>query len=514
MSSVTELFALPSEIREILAGPFAEWSEEDYEHIFTWLYDSPRRAYLREIAARTWVSLGATTTEGVDEIVEEFYSRRVGRLIRRARFRNVAAVFLVEFEKFLRNAFKSVDYQLPVSDQPLYYWVGPRSGIEGELPATTRSSSLSSGTASPPTRRPRLSQRDRILLAWASSEPSSTALEKGAADWVETSVFGPRKVARGRHFLLQAFAHRPDQASVAERLAIQFDEETETLGIRTLGAKLLPDTRLTFSLALPGLSVVEPVQEMVWTGKTEGVAFGVEVSMDHRVGNVIGTVTVAVDSIPIGRITIKLEIKLAGEARSIKTDALEAITTDARRYAQAFISYASPDRNKVLARVQMLPIQGIEFFQDLLSLEPGLAKARRPNWLLTSAPKQKLPVSSPTVSTRCANERSGHPRRWPITALYRAGQRLLVSHGRSENPRLSRAVCLVKPRSSRWRSRTRSVSARRWTCSAWVSRPSSNASSRANTKRKPPRRRVAISVMTGRSAKSRSASGTWRHCSS
>src|SRR5262249_37325213 len=37
----------------------------------------------------------------------------------------------------------------------------------------------------------------------------------------------------------------------------------------------------------------------------------------------------------------------------------------------AFISYASADRSKVLARVQMLNLVGIQYFQDVLSLGPG-----------------------------------------------------------------------------------------------------------------------------------------------
>jgi hypothetical protein len=40
-------------------------------------------------------------------------------------------------------------------------------------------------------------------------------------------------------------------------------------------------------------------------------------------------------------------------------------------YNRAFISYASADRDEVLKRTQMLDRVHIEFFQDLLSLDPG-----------------------------------------------------------------------------------------------------------------------------------------------
>ena len=44
---------------------------------------------------------------------------------------------------------------------------------------------------------------------------------------------------------------------------------------------------------------------------------------------------------------------------------------EARRYQSAFASYASPDRNEVIKRVQMLRAAGIQCFQDVLDLEPG-----------------------------------------------------------------------------------------------------------------------------------------------
>jgi hypothetical protein len=43
----------------------------------------------------------------------------------------------------------------------------------------------------------------------------------------------------------------------------------------------------------------------------------------------------------------------------------------AKRYENAFISYASKDRSEVLRRVQMLSVTRIKYFQDILNLEPG-----------------------------------------------------------------------------------------------------------------------------------------------
>jgi hypothetical protein len=171
--------------------------------------------------------------------------------------------------------------------------------------------------------------------------------------------------------MIQAFTHTHEQSEEARRLAGEFDDETARLGVQSLGVRVLPATRLTYTLRLPGLSIVEPIQEMHWHRKTENVAWGVEVPADYRVGSVIGSVTVTADGIPLGRITIKVDILPAGKGKTAKMDALDPVATGAEKFKQAFISYASQDRNIVVRLVQMLRINGIEFFQDLLHLEPG-----------------------------------------------------------------------------------------------------------------------------------------------
>ena len=176
--------------------------------------------------------------------------------------------------------------------------------------------------------------------------------------------------------MIQAFTHTAEQSEAARRLAEEFDDDAARLGVQSLGVRLLPGTRLTFTLRMPALSIVEPIQEMLWLRQTENVAWGVEVPASFRVGAVIGTVTVTADGIPIGRITLKVNILPVGKARTAKMDALDPVATGADKFKQAFISYASQDRNIVVRLVQMLRINGIEFFQDLLHLEPGDRWAR------------------------------------------------------------------------------------------------------------------------------------------
>jgi hypothetical protein len=50
---------------------------------------------------------------------------------------------------------------------------------------------------------------------------------------------------------------------------------------------------------------------------------------------------------------------------------LRPVTAGAASYKRAYLCYASKDRREVLKRAQALRLAGIEFFSDLLSLEPG-----------------------------------------------------------------------------------------------------------------------------------------------
>jgi TIR domain/Domain of unknown function (DUF4062) len=187
-------------------------------------------------------------------------------------------------------------------------------------------------------------------------------------DRVECSVFAPANVSPGSTFMIQAFAHISSQTREATRRAKEFDADAVRRAIKTLESSVSRGTKLSFDLSMPGLRVDDPVQSMVWSGATESVQFGVSVPRRCRPGNVVGTLTVSQDWIPIGHIKFTLTVT-AGPKR--QTRSTVAVGEAARRYEMAFISYASEDRTTVLERVQVLSTVGVRTFQDVLNLEPG-----------------------------------------------------------------------------------------------------------------------------------------------
>jgi hypothetical protein len=182
---------------------------------------------------------------------------------------------------------------------------------------------------------------------------------------VQCTVFAPPAAAPGDTVLVQAFAHLPEDADEARAVAEELDVGARRRAFRSLAAAVRHGARLDFELRMPRLEVDDPVASLTWQGRTEAVQFGVTLPPDVRPGTVIGTLSVGVDGAPFGHVKFTLAISEGAQ------EPAAPVGDDARRYRRAFVSYASRDRDEVLRRVQMLTLSGIEYFQDVMSLEPG-----------------------------------------------------------------------------------------------------------------------------------------------
>ena len=193
------------------------------------------------------------------------------------------------------------------------------------------------------------------------------------ADDVVCTVFAPPHVSAGGAALVQVFAHRGEDALSAAAQASEFDADASRRAVRTLETEVTRGDRLTFALAIPGAVVDEPVQTLRWIGDPEAVQFGISVPASTSTSALIGTVTVSLATVPIGHIKFRLGVTAAGIGAASTAAASAAAPSGeaARAYSTAFISYASSDRDRVLARAQMLEPLGIRFFQDVVDLQPG-----------------------------------------------------------------------------------------------------------------------------------------------
>jgi hypothetical protein len=199
----------------------------------------------------------------------------------------------------------------------------------------------------------------------AAREP--TFSPTGSGDRLSSSVFAPPEVRNGDNFLVYVFAHVPEDEALVESLARKYYRRAEPAGSVGLSKPIRDGDSLAFELLLPGLVVDDPVQSMVWFGRAQSVQFEVTVPPDFTRRDVVGTVTISRDSVPLGHVKFSVSVC---QAETVPAPELSR-SQEMRRYNRAFISYASADRKEVLKRTQMLAGAHIDFFQDLLSLDPG-----------------------------------------------------------------------------------------------------------------------------------------------
>jgi TIR domain len=204
----------------------------------------------------------------------------------------------------------------------------------------------------------------------SSSNVSTLPDDSRVLDSVTCTVFAPPEAYPGMNLMVQTFAHVAGDSEIVGELAGEFDHQAKRLAAKLLDKHVRRDTELTFSLSMPGLQIDDPVQKLVWRGQPEAIQFGVGVPEHFSEQEIIGTVYVSQSGVPFGHAKFLLRIVDLQDGLTSKIAQPEKVSAW-RRYEYAFISYASADRPEVLKRVQMLSRFHIDFFQDLLTLEPG-----------------------------------------------------------------------------------------------------------------------------------------------
>jgi hypothetical protein len=186
-------------------------------------------------------------------------------------------------------------------------------------------------------------------------------------DVVDVIAFAPSYVGRQESFLVQVFLDRTSEDdNKAEAAAFASDPNTSKRAVATLDVELASGDRIDIKLEAAGLWVEEPEHSLVWRGKARSCAFLVAVPKDFSGDRAVIQARIYRQASPIGRIAFSTPIEV--EDRSAQ---LSPVGEFSRAYHRAFLSYASADRAEVIKRAQALRAANIDFFMDLLSLEPG-----------------------------------------------------------------------------------------------------------------------------------------------
>lgn len=183
---------------------------------------------------------------------------------------------------------------------------------------------------------------------------------------IEVSVFSEERVQQSCQTLIQVFIHPSSERELVVEEAASRDDSSAYRGRHTLAVDVPNGSMIEFQLTANEIAVEEPFQTALWSGKVQCLSFVAHVPKDAQPGKVVCTLTVRVLDVPVGYIRFTMTVV---EVLTVSQPIL--VGDVAHRYGRAFISYASNDLGEVLKRIQMLRVQGIEFFQDLLTLQPG-----------------------------------------------------------------------------------------------------------------------------------------------
>jgi tetratricopeptide (TPR) repeat protein len=196
---------------------------------------------------------------------------------------------------------------------------------------------------------------------------------RSATEVIDAIAFAPLRATRGETFVVQVFLGRTEVDEESVRIAaLASDPSAGKRAIATLDVELAIGDRIDIRLEAPGLSVGDADQALIWRGKPRSCAFLVTVQKDFAVDHATIQARLYRQAVPVGRITFSTSI-VAGTAPELPVPVGDL----SRAYRRAFLSYASPDRAEVIKRAQALKAAKIDFFVDLLSLEPGERWERR-----------------------------------------------------------------------------------------------------------------------------------------
>ncbi len=195
-------------------------------------------------------------------------------------------------------------------------------------------------------------------------------------DEVFFTVTAPSSVACNEQFLLDIWVHQgPNVDRILDRVSRASDRKHN---VRSKGPfQLERHTVLTVVLSVPSLGI-EQHDTILWTGEIENATFAIEVPKDAASKTHLGTATVLANGVVIS--SVHFEIVVRSERLGAGPDGKSTdMTTFEDRIRTAFASYATEDRDRIIARLQGIwkVLPDLDIFMDVLSLRSGELWERR-----------------------------------------------------------------------------------------------------------------------------------------
>jgi HEAT repeat protein len=185
-------------------------------------------------------------------------------------------------------------------------------------------------------------------------------------DNVRFSVTCPVTVTLNQACVLDVWVHSPDDLETVLSWVRSDPRARSNIALRSKGPVAV--TRgTTFTVKLDVASLGWSGEDTVsWTGEVGNASYSLVVPASASTGDHAGYAHILVAGVPIARVSFLVTV---GSAQGTVDD----VTSRQRRVNSAFASYATEDRNEVLARIQgmLSVVPDLDIFVDVMSLRSG-----------------------------------------------------------------------------------------------------------------------------------------------
>ena len=212
------------------------------------------------------------------------------------------------------------------------------------------------------------------FFKWCSSSIRNTPDAPGVgrpappfrADLVHFSVSAPATMVPGQNCVLDVWAFMADQREEMMKRAQQEAESTALRFKSKGGARLERGTVLAVRVELPAFEMSEAEDTLIWESEVTNASFPITAPAAMAFGTYPGVARVYAGGLQITKIHFVMEI-------ASQPGALRQIPSTQHTIQSAFASYASADRDAVLARIQGIQkaIPNLDVFLDVASLRSG-----------------------------------------------------------------------------------------------------------------------------------------------
>jgi hypothetical protein len=184
-------------------------------------------------------------------------------------------------------------------------------------------------------------------------------------DAVVFTVTSPAMLVPGTASVIDVWAHleRHRQEVLARaRAEAGGDIRSKSKG----GVEVARGSVLSVKLQVQDLLIDEPEDTILWQGEIGNATFAVRVPAGLEAGSRTGVASIFIGGLRIARLNFVVEIGSESKASG-------PLSTREERHRKAFASYASPDRDEVLGRIQGIQkgAPGLEVFLDVVKLRSG-----------------------------------------------------------------------------------------------------------------------------------------------